>query len=265
MIAGCGRESVFATLQLAEIAARAGYDAIGVRGPIFTSDLSMRTELLTYFRAVADNSPLPVILFSRAERPLATEVVGSLSDHPNIIAAIEDRITADRMARLKEATAGFSREVKVTPVFAAATGRMLRVAEPAAGNFVSADSLLGGVGLAVAPPAPAIKTRTKRVGFQFLAGSAGTMLSAWRAGATGRCTSAGGLCSTGLLRGLASVQGWRFAACGRETDAHHGHRREDRRMVRNRCGQACLRSEWLLRWTSATTVDSYEWRAARGA
>jgi 4-hydroxy-2-oxoglutarate aldolase len=191
MVAGCGRESVFATLQLADAAARAGYDAIGVRGPIFTSDMSMRTELFTYFRAVADRSALPVILYSRAERPLAVDVIGALSDHPNIIAASEDRLTADRMARLREATASFSREVTVTPTFTAVTGRMLRVPEPAAGNFVSAESLSGGVALAAAPPVPAIKTRTKRVGFQIIAGSSSTMLSAWRAGASGACPRLG--------------------------------------------------------------------------
>jgi dihydrodipicolinate synthase/N-acetylneuraminate lyase len=185
MVAGCGRESVFATLQLAEAASGAGYDAIGLRAPIFSADLAMRAELLTYFRAVADRSALPVVLFSRAERPLAVDVIGALSQHGNIVAAVEDRMTAERMARLREATAGCSREVTVTPVFSAVTGRMLRGKEPAAGNFVPAESLAGGMALAAAQPVAAIKTRTKRVGFQLLAGSAGTMLSAWRAGAAG--------------------------------------------------------------------------------
>ena len=52
------------------------------------------------------------------------------------------------------------------------------------GNFVSAASL-GGVATLVAPTAAVLKTRTKRVGFQVLAGSTSGMLEAWMAGAVG--------------------------------------------------------------------------------
>ena len=46
--------------------------------------------------------------------------------------------------------------------------------------------MLGGGGaLAMAPPKPAIKTRTKEVGFQVLSGSAGTLFDSLEAGATG--------------------------------------------------------------------------------
>ena len=189
MIAGVGRESVFATLRLAEAAARAGYDAIGVRGPAFTSDLGMRAELLTHFRAIADSSALPVVLFSRAERALAVDVIGALSGHSQIVGAIEDRMTADRMNQLREATGAVARDVTVTPVFAPVTGRMVRAAEAVANrkpaNFVSAQSLSGAVTPEPIAPVAALKTRTRRVGFQLLAGSTGTMLSAWRAGASG--------------------------------------------------------------------------------
>jgi 4-hydroxy-2-oxoglutarate aldolase len=80
-----------------------------------------------------------------------------------------------------------SREVEVTSVFAAVTARMRKGAEAGgAGNFVSAESLGSGeAALAVPAPQPALKTRTKRVGFQVLVGSTGSMLSGWRCGATG--------------------------------------------------------------------------------
>ena len=47
---------------------------------------------------------------------------------------------------------------------------------------MSAESLGGGIALSVAAP---VKTRTKSVGFQYLAGSADWMLVPWQAGAVG--------------------------------------------------------------------------------
>jgi hypothetical protein len=78
------------------------------------------------------------------------------------------------------------RKVTVTEIFAAVTSRMLDAA-PAMGaaTFVSAEMLGGGGALAVAPPRPMIKTRTREVGFQVLSGSAGTLVGSLDAGATG--------------------------------------------------------------------------------
>ncbi len=183
MVAAAGRESVFATLQIAEMAATAGYDAIAVKAPIFAHDPHMRIETLTYFQAVADRSPLPVVVLSEG---LPVDLLGELAGHNRIIGAVDADPTPTRLAELAELTRAVSREVTVTTVFAAATGRMLRHPEPTAGAFVSAEILSGGgTALAVAPPVPAIKTRTKKVGFQVLAGQAAKMLEAWKAGATG--------------------------------------------------------------------------------
>ena len=171
MIAAVGRESVCATLELAEFAADAGYDAVAVRAPEFAGDPAMPLELMTYFQAVADRSPLPVVLLGS----LPAEAVATLAGHSQIIGVVGD-------GSLAKLTAGVSREVTVTNTFAAVTGRMLRAS--GAGDFVPAESL-GGVAVAVAPPKPRIKTRTKRVGFQVLAGSTGGMLEAWTVGASG--------------------------------------------------------------------------------
>jgi 4-hydroxy-2-oxoglutarate aldolase len=55
----------------------------------------------------------------------------------------------------------------VTTVFAAVTGRMLEISGEGAATFVAADALSsGGTSVAVAPPKPGLKTRTKTVGFQ---------------------------------------------------------------------------------------------------
>jgi dihydrodipicolinate synthase/N-acetylneuraminate lyase len=183
MLAGVGRESVSATLDRIESAAAAGYDAAVLRGPAFTADPALRPEVLAFFHAVADRSPLPLIVHSTHERALGYERIAELAQHPNVIGSLNARATSDRVRRLVELTSSVSREVTVTPIFAAVTRRMARnsSAEP---NFVSAASL-GGSTAVLVPAAPARKTRTRKVGFQVLAGDASTMLETWQAGAAG--------------------------------------------------------------------------------
>ena len=182
MIACVGRESVFATLALAEYAATAGYDCIAVRAPEFVANETMRVELMTYFRAVADKASLPVVVVSEAGRAIPLEVLAELAGHGNVVGALGDF----DFAALRERTLTVSREVTVTTVFAAATGRMLRQVETVGpATFVSAESLGGGSALAVAELAPAIKTRKKKVGFQMLSSATASMLAAWQKGASG--------------------------------------------------------------------------------
>jgi len=186
MIAGAARESVFATLAMAEHVASLGYDAVAVRGPEFTEDPALRSETLTFFEAVADRAALPLIVLSEGDRRLSAHVLGRLGNHPNIIGAVDDCCDEERLREILAATSSVTRAVIVTTVFAAATGRMLRPAVAATGSFVSAESLGGGgTALASAPPVAPIRTRTRRVGFQILAGSASQMLSSFGAGATG--------------------------------------------------------------------------------
>jgi 4-hydroxy-2-oxoglutarate aldolase len=192
LVAGIGRESVKATLDLAEVAASLGYDAVLVRNPNYFRPQLTSAALLHYFRTVADRSPLPVILYSiprftAAEIPL--EVVAELAQHGNIIGLKESSGSVERIREVVQATRlAPRRTVTVTPIFEAVTGRML-AAKPAAGNFISAAGLAsgsdGGVALAVAPPAPARKTRTREVGFQVLTGSPGTLKESLDAGASG--------------------------------------------------------------------------------
>jgi 4-hydroxy-2-oxoglutarate aldolase len=178
VVAGVARESVAATLALVEAAAAVGYDAVAVRGPRFAGDAAMRLETVTYFQAVADRAAIPVVVVSDGERELGTDVIVELAGHPGILGVVDDR-AAERVAEVKAGTAGVKREVTVTTVFAAVTGRMLR---EGAGSFVSAASLGGGVAVT---PSSGMRTRTKSVGFQVLSGSTTGMLAAWQSGAAG--------------------------------------------------------------------------------
>ena len=178
LIAGVSRDSVGATLDLAGTAAKLGYDAVLLKQPSFYL-AGVRgkkvKELLTYFQAVGDRSPLPLVLYSPAvglSGLLPLEVVSELAGHPQIIGLVDGVRGRERIEALREERARVKREVAVTPVFAAVTGRMQTRIEDAGGRFIAADTLTGGgAALAVAPAKAAAKTRTKVVGFQLLAGS----------------------------------------------------------------------------------------------
>ncbi len=184
MVASVGRPSTAGTLELAEAAAGAGYDAVAAAAPRFAGDAAMRAELLTYFQVIADRSPLPIVLLGERGDGMGVEVVGELARHPNILGWIDAEANPARMETLRTWTAEVFREVTVTPVFAAVTGRMQRGARRD-GGLVPAESLGAGVTLTISPAGAGLKTRTKRVGFQVLAGAAAGMLDAWQAGAVG--------------------------------------------------------------------------------
>lgn len=191
MVAGVGHESVRQTLALAEDAARLQYDAVLVRTPHFYRVQMTPLAMLTYYRAVADASPLPVILYSvppLTNYELPAEVVGELAQHPNIIGLKDSSGRPERIADVVAATRGRKNTVAVTSVFAAVTGRMRNpeAAATAANTFVAISSLSSGaVATAVAPPPVALKTRSKEVGFQVLAGGAQTLHPSLDAGAVG--------------------------------------------------------------------------------
>src|ERR1700756_677284 len=54
LIAGVARESVRATLEMAEAAAQSGYDAVLVRTPTYYAPLMTTAAVLHYYRSVAD-------------------------------------------------------------------------------------------------------------------------------------------------------------------------------------------------------------------
>jgi dihydrodipicolinate synthase/N-acetylneuraminate lyase len=189
LIAGVGRESVKATVELAEAAANFRYDAILVRPPTYYAGLFSAAAVLHYFRSVADRSPLPVVLYNIpqfAPYQIPIEMIAELAQHPNIIGIKDSSGSVERIRAAVEATRSAPRRTtRVTPVFEAVTGRMLSPQVDPSGSFVSAEDLSSGMALAAAPPVARLKTRTKEVGFQVLTGSATVLLDSLEAGATG--------------------------------------------------------------------------------
>ena len=190
LIAGIGRESVKATLSLAEAAAEFRYDAVLVRPPSYYAGQMSTFAVLHYFKSIADRSPLPMILYNipkcvRYEIPV--EVVGELARHPNIIGIKDSSGKVDRIAAQVAATSHAPRRtVPVTQVFEAATIRMLDPQVGAEATFISAGDLAAGAAVATtAPVTAAIKTRSREIGFQVLCGSGSSVLGSLQEGATG--------------------------------------------------------------------------------
>ncbi|MEZ2345885.1 dihydrodipicolinate synthase family protein [Terriglobus sp. RCC_193] len=191
LTAGIGLPGVRESLLLAQAAADARFDAVLLGAPLeYRHLLWNATEptaaCLTYFEAIADGSPLPVVLYSDADSaPLPLALIARLATHPNVIGILEQSTHVSRVVQVREATVAVKHTATTTITFTAATGRMLAVEQLAtvvAGTFVSASSLSGGTAVATAPPVPALKTRTKEVGFQIIWGSTADAAEALRAG-----------------------------------------------------------------------------------
>lgn len=193
LLAGVARESVAETLRLAEFADQQQYDAVLVRTPGYYAPQTSNLEILTYYRALADHSPLPVVIYSipkYTHYEIPVEVVAELAQHPNIIGIKDSSGSVERIAALVTATRNAPRrETLVTPTFAAFTGRMMLAQAAPPENIVSAASLAGGsvaTAAAVTPPPIQVKpARKKEVGFQVLTGAAGQLIDSLNAGASG--------------------------------------------------------------------------------
>ncbi len=192
LIAGVSRDSVAGTLDLAEAAEGLGYDAALVKIPSMMREGARGVrakEILTYFRAVADRSALPIVLYSSGAESgelLSVETIAELAGHPGIIGLVDGEGSRVRLEAIREETRAIRHEVTVTAVFAAKTRRMRAYVDGAGEELIAADALSGGgAGLAVAPTKPAVKTRTKVVGFQILTGRTTSILEGLYAGVVG--------------------------------------------------------------------------------
>lgn len=88
LMAGVARESTAATVRAAERAGRLGADVVLVRTPWFFKNLLNDETLTGHYRAIADASPVPVVLYNFAALTgvsLSVPVVARLAEHPNVI------------------------------------------------------------------------------------------------------------------------------------------------------------------------------------
>jgi 4-hydroxy-2-oxoglutarate aldolase len=223
LIAGTGAESVIETLRLTEYAAELGYDLALVRTPHFYRPQMQPANLLAFYRAIADRSPIPILIYSVpvfTKYDMPAELVIELAGHPNIIGIKESGGDAAKIRQMVEGTRQIKHSATVTETFSAITARMLKAAPPEASTnstneLVPVGALAGattgnvGTGAPARPTAQAyraaensgkeslsqsssgikvvsgIKTRQKEVGFQILAGTAQRLHACLEAGAVG--------------------------------------------------------------------------------
>jgi 4-hydroxy-2-oxoglutarate aldolase len=102
LIVGTGRESTRATLAASARAAGAGADAVLVRAPSFFKSQMTPDALAIHYRAVADASRAPVMLYNvpgMAGFSLTLPLVRTLSAHPNIIGIKETSSDLERLGQ----------------------------------------------------------------------------------------------------------------------------------------------------------------------
>ena len=89
LMAGCSHESLRGTIALIKLASDEGADIASIMTPHYFKKAMTDDALVYFFQAVADNSPLPVVLYNApgfaAGVALSVKAVARLSEHPNII------------------------------------------------------------------------------------------------------------------------------------------------------------------------------------
>ncbi|MDA1306286.1 MAG: dihydrodipicolinate synthase family protein, partial [Acidobacteria bacterium] len=102
LIVGTGRESTRATIAACRRAGDLGADVALVRAPSFFKSQMTHEALLAHYRAVADASPVPVMLYNvpgMAGFSLTVATVQALAAHPNVVGIKETSNDLERHAQ----------------------------------------------------------------------------------------------------------------------------------------------------------------------
>ena len=142
LVAGVGAESVQETIRMADRAAAAGFQVALVLTPFYYRTQMHRPDTQTlFFRAVADRSKLPVLIYNIPQvtgYEVPVDTLAELSHHPNIIGMKDSSGNNPKLAETARA---------VKPGFQILSG--------SAGNFAEAFELgAAGAILALANPLP---------------------------------------------------------------------------------------------------------------
>lgn len=131
VLAGAGQESTAATIALTREMATAGADAALVVTPGYFKARMTSEALVAHFQAVADASPLPVVLYSVPANTgvdLPTDAVARLSEHGNILGLKDSGGDITKFGRMA---------LECQPGFQLLAG---------SGGFLLASLAVGGVG-----------------------------------------------------------------------------------------------------------------------
>jgi len=108
VVAGTGAESTRTTIRRCKAAAGTGADAVLVQPPAFYRGAMTDAVLLEHYRAVADASPIPVILYQVPLRmstlEFSTQLVTDLSKIANVVGIKDSRGSLELVAELVDRT-----------------------------------------------------------------------------------------------------------------------------------------------------------------
>ena len=133
MFAGTGAESTEETIARTKRAASLGYHAALVKTPYYYKPVYRPEVYLAHYRAVADASPIPILLYSVPQFTgvsLETPEIVALSEHPNIIGMKDSSGIVQRTVEVLAATSNFqmltgSASVILPSLSAGASGAIL--------------------------------------------------------------------------------------------------------------------------------------------
>ena len=136
LLAGCGEQSTRATIANCQQAARSGADIALVLPPFYFKSRMDPRALIAHYRAIADNSALPVVIYnmpaSTGGLDLDAATICTLAEHPNII-GVKD--SAGNMAKLAQI---YSETPSRFRVFAGSAGYLLPALAVGAAGAVAA-------------------------------------------------------------------------------------------------------------------------------
>jgi 4-hydroxy-2-oxoglutarate aldolase len=111
LLAGTGAESTRQAVLLTRAAAAEGADAVLVRPPGYFSAAVSPASLADYYRAVADASSVPVLLYhvpKYTHLPIAPGLVRQLAAHPNIVGIKDSSGDVKNLAAFRDAAPAWS-------------------------------------------------------------------------------------------------------------------------------------------------------------
>jgi 4-hydroxy-2-oxoglutarate aldolase len=111
LMAGAGRESTRGTIAACQAAGRAGADTVLIRAPAYYGAGLSDDALVDHFRAVADASPLPILLYNipkYTHLTISDGVFRALVTHENIIGAKDSSGDLKNFIKYREAAPDWS-------------------------------------------------------------------------------------------------------------------------------------------------------------
>jgi len=111
LVAGTGAESTRQAVALTRAAGAEGADAVLVRPPSYYSAAVSPASLVDYYRAVAEASPIPVLVYNipkYTHLPVAAALLQQLASHPNIVGVKDSSGDVKNLAAYRDAVPRWS-------------------------------------------------------------------------------------------------------------------------------------------------------------